>query len=162
MAKDITSANYPSITIKEARRKNNLTKREMAELLNVESYVYNLFEKYKREFYITEAIKFSKLTKVPFLQLIFTIDDFTNKNRTLHMDLPQNHHTKILTLKQARAIIGLNMEEFAPLIGYSVRNYIEYENYRREFKVSKAIKFSEITGIPIENIKFEIDNFKDS
>lgn len=58
------------------------------------------------------------------------------------------------TLKQARLYRGLTQRDLSHKLDMTEKTYIQYEKYRREFKVSSAIKFSEITRIPMKNIIF--------
>ena len=61
---------------------------------------------------------------------------------------------RTFTLQQARSYIGLTQIEMAEELGVTERTYIQYEKYRWELKVSLALKFSEVTGINLEDIKF--------
>lgn len=61
---------------------------------------------------------------------------------------------RTFTLKQARLYSGLTQKEVSEELNMTEKTYIQYEKYRREFKISHAIKFSEITGIPFQNIIF--------
>lgn len=58
------------------------------------------------------------------------------------------------TLKQARLYSGLTQKEVSKELNMTEKTYIQYEKYRRELRISHAIKFSEITGIPLQNIIF--------
>lgn len=59
-----------------------------------------------------------------------------------------------LTLKEARLKKGLSQEEVSLLLGFTPKTYIQYEKYRRVFRIDDAIKFSEITEVPIDNLIF--------
>ena len=58
------------------------------------------------------------------------------------------------TLEQARKHRGLTQEQIAKMLGISKRTYIDYEQYKRAFRIDKAFLFAEIVGIPINNIIF--------
>lgn len=58
------------------------------------------------------------------------------------------------TLEQARKHRGLTQEQIAKMLGISKRTYVDYEQYKRAFRIDKAFLFAEIVGIPIDNIIF--------
>ena len=58
------------------------------------------------------------------------------------------------TLEQARMYRGLKQSEIAKMLSMTRRTYIDYENYRRAFRIDKAFLFSKIVGIPVDNIIF--------
>jgi putative transcriptional regulator len=58
------------------------------------------------------------------------------------------------TLEQARKHRGLTQEQIAKMLGMTKRTYIDYEQYKRAFRIDKAFLFAEIVGIPINNIIF--------
>ena len=58
------------------------------------------------------------------------------------------------TLEQARKHRGLTQEEIAKMLGMTKRTYIDYEQYKRAFRIDKAFLFAEIVCIPINNIIF--------
>lgn len=58
------------------------------------------------------------------------------------------------TLKQARLYKGLTQIQVAELLDMTEKTYIQYEKYRREFKISQAEKFSKITSISTDEIIF--------
>ncbi|MED1556832.1 helix-turn-helix transcriptional regulator [Bacillus paramycoides] len=66
------------------------------------------------------------------------------------------------TIKQARNISGLTQPEMAKQLGMSLSSYIEYENYKFDFRISKAIKFSLITGVSFDDILFLNENYTSS
>lgn len=58
------------------------------------------------------------------------------------------------TLEQARILGGFTQVEIAEKIGMSEKTYIQYEKYRRVFRVDQALKFVELTKIPMDKIIF--------
>lgn len=58
------------------------------------------------------------------------------------------------TLEQARKHRGLTQEQIAKMLGMTKRTYIDYEQYKRAFRIDKAFLFAEIVNIPIDNIIF--------
>lgn len=58
------------------------------------------------------------------------------------------------TLEQARKHRGLTQEQIAKMLGMTKRTYIDYEQYKRAFRIDKAVLFAEIVNIPIDNIIF--------
>ena len=60
----------------------------------------------------------------------------------------------MFTLEQARKYKGLTQEQIALKMGFSRQNYFEYEKYRRIFDMKQAFLFSEITGIPVDQLIF--------
>ena len=58
------------------------------------------------------------------------------------------------TLEQARKHRGLTQEQIAKMLGMTKRTYIDYEQYKRAFRIDKAFLFAEIVDIPIDNIIF--------
>lgn len=64
------------------------------------------------------------------------------------------HHRRMYTLEQARNLAGLTQVEMAEKLGMSEKTYIQYEKYRRVFTMDIAYRFSEITGIGLEQLIF--------
>lgn len=58
------------------------------------------------------------------------------------------------TIVQARALSGLSQREMAKRLGISEKTYIDYEKYRKVFRMDMAYKFSKITGIEMDEIIF--------
>lgn len=58
------------------------------------------------------------------------------------------------TIEQARILGGFTQVELAERLGMTEKTYIQYEKYRRIFRVDQALKFVEETKIPMDNIIF--------
>lgn len=58
------------------------------------------------------------------------------------------------TIEQARILGGFTQVEMAKKLGMSEKTYIQYEKYRRVFRVDHALKFVEATKIPMDKIIF--------
>ncbi|WP_039914191.1 helix-turn-helix transcriptional regulator [Anaerococcus hydrogenalis] len=58
------------------------------------------------------------------------------------------------TLRQARTFAGITQSEMAEKLGMTEKTYIQYEKYRRIFRMDDAYKFSEIVGIDLDKIIF--------
>lgn len=58
------------------------------------------------------------------------------------------------TIEQARILGGFTQVEMAKKLGMSEKTYIQYEKYRRVFRVDHALKFVETTKIPMDKIIF--------
>ena len=66
------------------------------------------------------------------------------------------------TIKQAREYAGVSQVDMAEKLGMTETTYIQYEKYRRVFRMDTAFRFSEATGIPIEQLIFfegQLQNF---
>jgi putative transcriptional regulator len=61
------------------------------------------------------------------------------------------------TIAQARMLAGFTQIEMAKKLGMSEKTYIQYEKYRRIFRMDTALKFSQLTKISMDDIIF----FKD-
>lgn len=59
-----------------------------------------------------------------------------------------------LTIKQARMISGLTQAEVAEELGMHVKTYMKYENYKQIMRINQGVRFSEITGVPFNQIIF--------
>lgn len=58
------------------------------------------------------------------------------------------------TLQQARILAGLTQVEMAEKLGMTEKTYIQYEKYRRIFRMDQGLAFSKYVKIPIDNIIF--------
>lgn len=58
------------------------------------------------------------------------------------------------TLEQARILSGLNQVDMAERLGMSEKTYIQYEKYRKVFRMDTALKFMGATGISANDIIF--------
>lgn len=58
------------------------------------------------------------------------------------------------TIAQARALASLSQKEMAKMLGVCEKTYIDYEKYRKIFRMDVAYKFSKITGIEMDQIIF--------
>lgn len=58
------------------------------------------------------------------------------------------------TIEQARILSGLTQVEVSEMLGMTEKTYIQYEKYRRIFRVDIALNFVEITEIPMDSIIF--------
>ena len=59
-----------------------------------------------------------------------------------------------ITINEARKTSGSTQEEFASELGVSIPTFSNYEKYKSIMTVDKAMKFSELVGIPFEEIDF--------
>lgn len=64
-----------------------------------------------------------------------------------------------MTLKMARAKKGYSQEKLAKELGVVRQTYQNYENYRTPMDVKTAINFSQIVGIPFDDIIFFEQNY---
>ncbi|WIL37573.1 helix-turn-helix transcriptional regulator [Kurthia sp. YJT4] len=67
------------------------------------------------------------------------------------------------TLEQARILTGLTQVEMAKKMGMSEKTYIQYEKYRRIFRMDQAFKFVENVDVPMNTIIFfpgQLQNFR--
>ena len=58
------------------------------------------------------------------------------------------------TIEQARLYRGMTQIEMASKLGMSEKTYIQYEKYRRFFRMDTAARFVELVGLPMESIIF--------
>lgn len=58
------------------------------------------------------------------------------------------------TIEQARILAGLTQVETAERLGMSEKTYIQYEKYRRVFKMNDGMHFSQIVKRPLSQIIF--------
>lgn len=58
------------------------------------------------------------------------------------------------TLAQARILAGFTQIEMAERLGMSEKTYIQYEKYRKVFRMNDGLNFSKTTGIPLDKIIF--------
>ena len=58
------------------------------------------------------------------------------------------------TIEQARILAGLTQVETAEKLGMSEKTYIQYEKYRRVFKMNDGMAFAKIVGMKLNQIIF--------
>ncbi|MBS4198583.1 helix-turn-helix transcriptional regulator [Bacillus sp. FJAT-49732] len=58
------------------------------------------------------------------------------------------------TLEQARILGGLTQVQMAERLGMSEKTYIQYEKYRKVFRMDDAFRFIRITKVPANSIIF--------
>ena len=58
------------------------------------------------------------------------------------------------TLEQARLLSDLTQEEMAETMDMTAKTYIQYEKYRRIFRMDQGYKFSENVDVPFDSIIF--------
>ena len=58
------------------------------------------------------------------------------------------------TIGQARILGGFNQVEIAERLHMTEKTYIQYEKYRRVFRIDTALDFVKATNIPLDNIIF--------
>ena len=66
------------------------------------------------------------------------------------------------TLEQARMLTSKTQQEMADDMGMSVKTYIQYEKYRRVFRMDQGYKFSQSVDVPFDSIIFfagQLQNF---
>lgn len=66
------------------------------------------------------------------------------------------------TLEQARILSGLTQLEMAKRMKMSEKTYIQYEKYRRIFRMDQAYLFMQSVDVPFETIIFfagQLQNF---
>lgn len=61
---------------------------------------------------------------------------------------------KKISLKAARGLCEITQSEMANKLGVTRKTYFNYENYKTTMPVTKAMMFSDITGVPLTNIIF--------
>lgn len=64
------------------------------------------------------------------------------------------------TIEQARILAGLTQVQIADRMGMSEKTYIQYEKYRKIFRMDHAWRFAKITGRELTEIKFFDDELK--
>lgn len=64
------------------------------------------------------------------------------------------------TIEQARILGGLTQVELSKKLDMTEKTYIQYEKYRRIFRVDHALKFVEATKIPMDKIIFFNDQLQ--
>lgn len=66
------------------------------------------------------------------------------------------------TLEQARILAGLTQKEMAKRMKMSEKTYIQYEKYRRIFRMDQAYLFMKHVNVPFDTIIFfagQLQNF---
>lgn len=66
------------------------------------------------------------------------------------------------TLEQARILAGLTQKEMAKKMKMSEKTYIQYEKYRRIFRMDQAYLFMKHVNVPFDTIIFfvgQLQNF---
>ena len=58
------------------------------------------------------------------------------------------------TIEQARILGGFTQVEIAEKLGMSEKTYIQYEKYRKVFRMDVALKFVTVTKLNISDIIF--------
>ena len=58
------------------------------------------------------------------------------------------------TLEQARILAGLTQREMAKKMRMSEKTYIQYEKYRRIFRMDQAYLFMKNVNVPFDSIIF--------
>ena len=61
---------------------------------------------------------------------------------------------RIFTLEQARILAGFSQIELAEVLGMSEKTYIQYEKYRKIFRMDHAKKFVKATGFHYDELIF--------
>lgn len=58
------------------------------------------------------------------------------------------------TIEQARVLSGKTQVEMAAKLGMTEKTYIQYEKYRKIFRMDKAALFVELVNLPMDSIIF--------
>ncbi|MCY7486377.1 helix-turn-helix transcriptional regulator [Paenibacillus alvei] len=58
------------------------------------------------------------------------------------------------TIEQARAISGMTQVEMAAKLGMSEKTYIQYEKYRKVFRMDTAARFVELVKLGMNDVIF--------
>lgn len=58
------------------------------------------------------------------------------------------------TIEQARHLSGMTQVQIAAKLGMSEKTYIQYEKYRKVFRMDTAARFAEIVNLSIDQIIF--------
>lgn len=66
------------------------------------------------------------------------------------------------TIEQARILAGFTQAEMAKKLGMTEKTYIQYEKYRRVFRMDVAYRFAEVTGFNVDQIIFLKENYRKS
>lgn len=67
---------------------------------------------------------------------------------------------RMFTLEQARILAGYTQLQLAEKMGMSGKTYIQYEKYRKVFRMDDAYKFSQITGMDLKRLIFFEDQLQ--
>ena len=137
--------------IQDTRVDNDITQKQMADILNVSKYVYNNFE--------------SGRTKIP-LDKIIEFADYFNLNLDYLLNLTDEkkyqHYNKVTTknlnktLLKIRKDINLSQEKFGKLIGVPQRTYASYENGERSIPINILIKIALKTNYSVDYLTSRI------
>lgn len=66
------------------------------------------------------------------------------------------------TLEQARLLTGLTQTEMAKRLKMTEKTYIQYEKYRRVFRMDQGYEFAKNVNVPFDSIIFfagQLQNF---
>ncbi len=66
------------------------------------------------------------------------------------------------TIEQARLLSGLTQEEMADKMSMTAKTYIQYEKYRRIFRMDQGYNFARNVNVPFDSIIFfagQVQNF---
>ena len=66
------------------------------------------------------------------------------------------------SIKSARNNVDLTQDEIAKMLGVTTKTYSDYEKGKTQMKIGTALRFSEITKVPIDNIIFLSKNYTSS
>lgn len=76
--------------------------------------------------------------------------------------MTQDMKKRTFTLEQARILAGFSQIELAEVLGMSEKTYIQYEKYRKIFRMDHAREFVKATGFQYDELIFfkeELQNF---
>ena len=129
--------------IQDTRIDNDLSQKQMAEILGISKYVYNNFESGRTKFSLEKIIEFANYFS---LSLDYLLN--LSNHKTYHNYSNANIKDINKKLLKIRKQENLSQEKFGNLLGIPQRTYASYEKNERpiplEFltKVAKATNYS--------------------
>ncbi len=133
--------------IQDTRIDNDITQKQMAEILNVSKYVYNNFESGRTKIPLNKIIEFADYFNLNLDYLL----NLTDEKQYYHYNKAkiQKIGKKLLKIRQE---LNLSQEKFGLLLGLPQRTYASYENNERPIPINILIKIAKQTGYSVDTI----------
>ena len=139
--------------IQDTRIDNDLSQKQMAEILGMSKYIYNNFESGRTKFSLEKIIEFANYFNLS-LDYLLNLSNHKSYNNYSNADI-KGINNKLLKIRKEKQ---LSQEKFGTLLAVPQRTYASYEKNERPIPLNFLIKVAKATNYSLDYLTGRTSN----
>lgn len=139
--------------IQDTRIDNDLSQKQMAEILGISKYVYNNFESGRTKFSLEKIIEFANYFSLS-LDYLLNLSNYKTYHNYSNANI-KDINKKLLKIRKQE---NLSQEKFGNLLGIPQRTYASYEKNERPIPLEFLIKVAKATNYSLDYLTGRTSN----